>query len=109
MTPRRPLTPAVLVMIDRNSRLCILQDDGVQVVLVDERADPEVVILVPRRDQAEEMLLVLGDKYPASLRNDFGGTAANALAQLYRRRILVGSLEPDAILTQIHAAQEAQR
>lgn len=92
MTPRPPLTPAVLIRIDRNSCLSVLQDEGAQVVLLDERADPEVVILLPRRDQAEEMLLVLGDKYPASLNDDFGGTAVNALAQLYRQRILVGKL-----------------
>ena len=109
MTTRPPLTPAVLVLIDRDSRLSILQDEGVQVVLVDERTDPDIVILLPRRDQAEELLLVLGDKYPASRTDDIGITAANALSQLYRRRILIGQLEPDAILTQITSAQEASR
>ena len=96
-------------MIDRDSRLSILQDEGVQVVLVDERVDPDVVILLPRRDQAEELPPVLGDKYAASRTDDIGMTAANALAQLYRRRIIIGQLEPDAILTQITHVQKASR
>lgn len=105
----RPVTPTVLVGIDKNSRLFILQDEGAQVVLLDERVDPDVVILLPRRNQAEEMLHVLGDKYPASPNEDIGTTAVNALAQLYRRRLVIGQLEPDAALQQIQAAQEAQR
>ena len=109
VTPRPPMTPAVLVGIDRNSRVYILQDEQVQVVLLDERTDPDVVILLPMRDQAEEMLHVLGDKYPASRSADIGQTAVNALAQLYHRRIIVGALEPDAALLKITKAQEAQR
>ncbi|KFL31408.1 hypothetical protein JP75_07540 [Devosia riboflavina] len=93
------MVPAVLVRIDQNSCLSILQDEHVQVVLLDERVVPEFVTLLPRRNQAEELLLVLGDKYPVSLAEDQEGTAANALAQLYRRRILVGSLEPSALLS----------
>lgn len=108
MTPR-PHTPAVLVRIDANSTLSVLQDTGVQIVLLDERVDPEYVVLLPQRDQKEELLLTLGDKYPVSLRDDHGGTAANALSQLYRRRLIIGTLEPDQILTEIIKAQEAQR
>lgn len=108
MTPR-PHTPAVLIVIDANSRLSVLQDAGVQIVLLDERVDPEFVTLLPQRDQKEELLLILGGKYPVSLWDDHGATAANAIAQLLRHRIVVGTLEPDAILTQITHAQEASR
>jgi hypothetical protein len=105
----RPHTPAVLIVIDANGRLSVLQDAGVQIVLLDERVDPEFVTLLPQRDQKEELLLILGGKYPVSLGNDHAGTAANAYAQLLRHRILIGSLEPDAILSQITHAQEASR
>jgi hypothetical protein len=105
----RPHTPAVLIVIDANSRLSVLQDAGVQVVLLDQRVDPDFVILLPQRNQYEEILLTLGDKYPVSLWDDDGGTAANGIAQLYRKRLIVGSLDPDAIISQIQAAQEAQR
>lgn len=108
MTPR-PHTPTVLVRINGNSALSVLQDAGVQVVLLDERVDPNFVVLLPQRAQYEEILLILGDKYPVSLWQDHGGTAENAIAQLLRQRLIVGSLEPDAILSQIQAAQEAQR
>lgn len=91
---RPPLTPAVLVLIDRDSRLSILQDEGVQVVLVDERADPDIVVLLPRSNQAQQLLERIVDKYPASKDHDIGGAAVNALTQLYRRRIVVGTLVP---------------
>jgi len=89
---RQPLVPAVLVVIDQDSRLSILQDDGVQVVLVDERVDPEIAVLLPRKNQAQEMLDLIADKYPISKDHDLGGAAVNALTQLYRRRIVVGTL-----------------
>lgn len=93
MSARTPFIPAVLVVIDTNSRLSILQDDGVQVVLVDERVDPEVAVLLPRRNQAQLLLERIADKYPASRDHDIEGAAVNALSQLYRRRIVVGTLE----------------
>lgn len=90
----KPHTPAVLVVIDANSRLGIYQDDGVQVALLDERVNPEFVTLLPRRSQAEEMLAILGGKYPVSLGNDHEMTAANAVSQLLRWRLIVGALSP---------------
>lgn len=104
-----PTTPTVLVRIDKNSAVSVLQDAGVQVVLLDERTDPDYVVLLPQRAQYEEILLILGDKFPVSLWSDHGATAANAIAQHLRGKIIVGRLEPDAILSQIQAAQEAQR
>ena len=89
---RPPITPAVLIVIDRDSRLSVLQDEGVQVVLVDERADPDIVVLLPRKNQAQQLLERIADKYPASRDHDIGGAAINALTQLYRRRIVVGTL-----------------
>ena len=108
MTPR-PHTPTVLIVIDGNSRLSVLQDAGVQIALLDERVDHDAVVLLPQRDQYEEILLVLGDKFPVSLWHDHGATAANAIAQLLRHKLIVGSLEPDALLTDITHAQEASR
>lgn len=92
MNPRPPIMPAVLVVIDRDSRLSVLQDEEVQVVLVDERADPDIVVLLPRKNQAQQLLERIADKYPASCDHDIGDAAINALTQLYRRRIVVGTL-----------------
>ena len=92
MKDHPPMTPAVLVVIDRNSRLSILQDEGVQVVLVDERADPEMAILLPRKNQAQELLERIVHKYPVSRDHDLSGAAVNAISQLFYHRIVVGEL-----------------
>lgn len=89
-----PLTPAVLVVIDHNSRLSILQDEGVQVVLVDERAEPEMAVLLPRKNQAQELLERIATKYPVSRDHDIAGAAVNTITQLFYHRIVVGQLVP---------------
>lgn len=92
---RKPFMPAVLVVVDRNSCLTVLQDEDVQVVLVDERVDPEIVVMVPRKNQAQLLFERLGDKHVVSKDHDLCGAAVNAITQLYRRRILVGTLVPE--------------
>lgn len=110
MSTTPPVNPTVLVRIDRNSALSVLQDAGVQVVLLDERAIPDQVILVPRRDQYEEILHVLGGKSVLSPGHDDAiMTASNAIMMLFRQRLIVGALVPDAILTEIEIQQAAQR
>lgn len=110
MTISKPITPTVLVRIDRNSALSVLQDAGVQIVLLDERAIPDHVVLVPQRDQYEEILHVLGDKSVLSPGHDDAAmTAANAILMLFRQRLIIGALVPDAILTEIETQQAAQR
>ena len=110
MNTSPPVTPTVLVRIDRNSALSVLQDAGVQIVLLDERSIPDHVVLVPQRDQYEEILHVLGGKGVLSPGHDDEVlTAANALLMLFRQRLIIGALVPDAILTEIETEQAAQR
>ena len=110
MTPSRPATPTVLVRIDRNSALSVLQDAGVQIVLLDERTIPDHVVLVPQRDQYEEILHLLGDKSVISPGHDDAAmTSANAILMLFRQRLIIGALVPDAILTEIETQQAAQK
>lgn len=100
--------PTVLFVISKNSTLSVLQDAGVQIVFVDERVDPEWVVMVPPVDQKEQLLLTLADMNIVSLDDDVGKTAANALAQLYRQRLLISRLEPDQLNPPISARKAAQ-
>lgn len=109
MKPLPPITPTVLVRIDKNSAVSVLQDAGVQIVLLDERTEPDHVVMLPTRDQYEEILLILGDKIVVSIWHDDAMTAANALATLYRHRLIVGALAPDVTLSEIEQQQAAQR
>lgn len=105
-----PKVPTVLVRIGPNSDVSVLQDLGVQVVLLDERTTPDHVVLVPQRDQYEEILHILGKKAVLSAGSDDEVmTAANCLSMLFRHRLIVGALVPDQMLQEIIKAQEAQR
>lgn len=96
---RPPITPAVLIVIDRDSRLSVLQDEGVQVVLVDERADPDVVVLLPRKNQAIELCDRLNGKMVVSPAEDHAGTAANAVRQLTNLQIITIGLAAETEAT----------
>lgn len=85
---RPPLTPAVLVLIDKDSRLSILQDEGVQVAFADERVDRHAVTLLPRKDQAQELHARLEGKVVVSPTNDHGRTAQNAIRQLENSHVI---------------------
>jgi hypothetical protein len=89
------MIPTVLVTIDKNSRLEILQDAGVQVAFVDERIRPLDVILLPQQNQAQLINERLADKYPVSTTSDLGGVAANAVRQFQTRSIITTGLKAD--------------
>lgn len=87
MNQRPPLTPAVLVLIDSDSRLVLLQDEAVQVVFVDERVDNSV-ILMPRQNQSQAIYERLVNKFIFSQGDDVDATAANAISQIQSLNII---------------------
>lgn len=90
--------PIVLIRIDRNSRITVLQGDGKEfaaIYLLDERMDPNAVLL-PERDQIDEILDVVAEHPLISIRQDDAArTARSTVDRLDAREIVVaGFLEP---------------
>lgn len=86
--------PLVLIEIDKDSRLHVYQHEGVRVALVDQRADPQIVVL-PEADQMLEIEAVIHrDGWPEipilTLRCDDGiKTASEVVRRLDEGRIVV--------------------
>lgn len=83
--------PIVLVEIDRNSRIRILQHEGVRVAFVDRRADPVMVIL-PEVHQPIEIDEAVGGLQILSLRSDDQAkTAVETIRRISAREIVVAA------------------
>lgn len=78
MTP----TPIVLVLIDKDSRLRVLQTEEIQVALVDERVDRYGIVLLPRENQIEQIIAAIGDLKVISPTHDIANTAKEAVRRL---------------------------
>lgn len=78
----KPALPTVLVVVNKDSRVELFQDETVQVAFADERVDTHAVILLPRKNQAIELCARLDGKFVVSPAEDHAGTAANAVRQL---------------------------
>lgn len=91
--------PIVLVEINENSRVRILQTDGVRVGFVDRRVDGNHLTILPERDQWFEINAAIADLDIMSIaRDDPVKTALNTLLRLARGKIItVGVVdeEPD--------------
>ena len=74
--------PTVLVVVNKDSRVELYQDEAVQVAFADERVDTHAVTLLPRKNQAIELCARLAGKIVVSPAEDHAGTAANAVRQL---------------------------
>lgn len=85
------MKPIVLVEIDVNSRLRVLQHEGVTVALIDRRIDP-VLTLLPERDQSLEIDEAVGNLQILSAGcDDEARTAAEIIRRLVARQIVVAA------------------
>lgn len=91
----RPVIPTVLVVVNKDSRVELFQDEGVQVAFADERVDTHAVTLLPRQNQAIELYDRLDGKVVVSPAEDHAGTAANAVRQLTNLQIITTGLKAD--------------
>jgi hypothetical protein len=82
--------PIVLVRIDSNSRVSVLQGEGsVAIYLLDERSDPHAVLL-PERDQMDEILEAVAAHPLISIRQDDAArTARSTIDRLDGRQVVV--------------------
>lgn len=78
----KPAIPTVLVVVNKDSRVELFQDEAVQVAFADERVDIHAVTLLPRKNQAIDLCARLAGKIVVSPAEDHAGTAANAVRQL---------------------------
>ena len=78
----KPAIPTVLVVVNKDSRVELFQDEAVQVAFADERVDTHAVTLLPRQNQSIELFERLDGKIVVSPAEDHAGTAANAVRQL---------------------------
>ena len=84
--------PIVLIEIDANSRLRILQHEGVTVAFIDHRVDPKLVILPERHQPLEIDAAVQGMLPILSLRSDDPvKTAADTVRRLTDGQIVVAA------------------
>jgi len=91
----RPVIPTVLVVVNKDSRVEILQDMGVQVAFADERVDHHALILLPRQNQSIELCDRLDGMIVVSPAEDHQGTAANAVRQLQSLSVITTGLKAD--------------
>lgn len=84
----RPVIPTVLVVVNKDSRVELFQDEAVQVAFADERVDAHAVTLLPRQNQAIELCARLDGKIVVSPAEDHEGTARNAVLQLTNHQII---------------------
>jgi len=98
--PSQPAIPTVLVEIDKNSRLRILQNEGVMVAFLDLRVDPAVVILPQRHQPLEIDAAIMGAAGPYPLisedHDDAVHTASVVVSRLDNRQVIVAQGPPDA-------------
>lgn len=88
----RPVIPTVLVVVNKDSRVELFQDEAVQVAFADERVDTHAVTLLPRQNQAIELCARLDGKIVVSPAEDHAGTAENAVRQLQFLNIITTGL-----------------
>ena len=91
----RPVIPTVLVVVNKDSRIELFQDQAVQVAFADERVDIHAVTLLPRQNQAIELCARLDGKFVVSPSEDNAGTAANAVRQLQSLNTITTGLAAD--------------
>lgn len=83
-------TPIVLVEIDDNSRVRILQTDGVRVGFVDRRVDGTHLTILPEKNQGLEIDAAIADLHILSIQHDDPvKTAVDTLLRLARGKIIV--------------------
>lgn len=93
MGVQHPMTPIVLIEIDRNSRIRILQTDGVRVGFVDRRVDGEHLTILPEVNEALAIDEAIADLHILSINHDDPiRTAAMTLLRIARREIVVVGL-----------------
>lgn len=85
-------TPIVVALIDRDSRLHLLQTDDVQVAYVDQRVETESVVLLPRAHQMDAIMAAIGELDVVSNKTDHMGIARNAVNQLLGRGVTAAGL-----------------
>jgi hypothetical protein len=91
----RPVIPTVLVVVNKDSRLEIYQDQQVQVAFADERVDCHALILLPRVNQSIELDQRIDNMFVVSPAEDHAGTAQNAVNQLRSLKIISTGLVAD--------------
>lgn len=91
----RVVIPTVLVVVNKDSRVELFQDEGVQVAFADERVDTHAVTLLPRKSQAIELCARLDGKIVVSPAEDHAGTARNAIKQLQSLNIITTGLKAE--------------
>ncbi|MBU1306881.1 MAG: hypothetical protein KKF33_15350, partial [Alphaproteobacteria bacterium] len=91
----RPVIPTVLVVVNKDSRIELFQDQGVQVAFADERVDTHSLILLPRKNQAQELYDRLDGKIVVSPAEDHADTAANAVRQIKSLNVIATGLRAE--------------
>ncbi len=87
------MIPIVLIEIDENSRVRILQTNGVRVGFVDRRVDGEHLTILPEQDDWELIALAIDNLHLLSAkRDDLARTAAETLRRIANREIVVVGL-----------------
>jgi hypothetical protein len=91
------MTPIVLIIIDENSRIQILQQDGVRVGFVDRRVDGGHLTVLPETNDSLELDAAIdGLKILTLAHDDEVRTAAETLRRIANREIVVVGLLKDA-------------
>lgn len=84
------MTPIVLIEIDENSRVHILQTDGVRVGFVDRRVDGEHLTILPETDEWDRIASTLdGLSLLSAKRDDLAKSAAETLRRIANGEVVV--------------------
>jgi hypothetical protein len=87
-------TPIVLIEIDENSRITLLQTDGVRVGFVDRRVDGEHLTILPEVDDWSQIATAIDHlQLLSTKKDDLTRSAANTLQRIANREIVVVGLK----------------
>lgn len=82
--------PTVLIRITENSRLEVMQTDGVLVGFIDLRTDEQALVILPQESRAEDIMRAIAKPLLLTMRQDDRiKTAAAVVARLKGLRVVV--------------------
>ena len=85
--------PVVLVLIDKDSRVQVLQSDDVLVAYVDEREAHDGVVLLPRENRIHEIMAALAKRPVVTTGEDHKDIAIKTVRRILDRQVVVAGMK----------------